>query len=131
MTRDLAEVVDAELERLAPLFAGTGPRRVAFHPPCTLQHGQQIKGMVERVLARCGFELTPVPDAHLCCGASGTYSVLQPELSEQLRKNKVSALASGGPEMAVTANIGCQVHLGSAGGLPVKHWIVALEEQLR
>jgi glycolate oxidase iron-sulfur subunit len=83
------------------------------------------------VLARCGFELTPVPDAHLCCGAAGTYSVLQPELSGQLKRNKLSALASAGPELALTANIGCQVHLDSEGTLPVKHWIVALEERLR
>jgi glycolate dehydrogenase iron-sulfur subunit len=130
MTRDLAEVLDAELDRVAPLFAGAKPTKLAFHPPCTLQHGQRVKGAAERVLAHCGFELTPVPDAHLCCGAAGTYSILQPELSEQLKRNKLSALASGGPELAVTANIGCQVHLDSAGTLPVKHWIVALEERI-
>jgi glycolate oxidase iron-sulfur subunit len=131
MTRDLSEVLDAEIDRLAPWFGGSKPQRVAFHPPCTLQHGQGVQGVAERVLARCGFELTPVPDAHLCCGAAGTYSVLQPELSEQLKRNKLSALASGGPELALTANIGCQVHLDSRGTLPVKHWIVALEERLR
>jgi glycolate oxidase iron-sulfur subunit len=130
MTRDLAEVLDAELERLAPLAAGPA-KRVAFHPPCTLQHGQQLKGVVERILARCGFELTPVPDAHLCCGAAGTYSILQPELSERLQRNKIAALASGAPEFALTANVGCQAHLASGEALPVKHWIVALEERLR
>jgi glycolate dehydrogenase iron-sulfur subunit len=130
MTRDLAEVLDAELERVAPLCAGAKPGKVAFHPPCTLQHGQRVKGVVERVLSRCGFELTPVPDSHLCCGAAGTYSILQPGLSEQLKQNKLAALASGGPELAVTANVGCQVHLDSAGTLPVKHWIVALEERI-
>ncbi|HZR69634.1 MAG TPA: glycolate oxidase subunit GlcF [Burkholderiales bacterium] len=131
MTRDLAEVLDAELDRLAPLFAGAKPAKAAFHPPCTLQHGQRVKGAAERVLARCGFELTPVPDAHLCCGAAGTYTILQPELSEQLKRNKLSALASGGPELALTANVGCQVHLDSAGALPVGHWVVALEGRLR
>jgi glycolate dehydrogenase iron-sulfur subunit len=131
MTRDLSELLEAELARLAPLFAGAAPKKVAFHPPCTLQHGQRLKGVAERVLARCGFELTPVPDAHLCCGAAGTYSVLQPELSEQLKRNKLAALVSGGPELALTANIGCQVHLDSDGALPVKHWIVALEERAR
>jgi len=131
MTRDLAEVLDAELDRLAPLFAGAKPAKAAFHPPCTLQHGQRVKGAAERVLARCGFELTPVPDAHLCCGAAGTYTILQPELSEQLKRNKLSALASGGPELALTANVGCQVHLDSAGALPVEHWVVALEERLQ
>jgi glycolate dehydrogenase iron-sulfur subunit len=131
MTRDLSEVLGAELERLAPLFTRSAPTRVAFHPPCTLQHGQQLKGVVERVLARCGFELAPVPESHLCCGAAGTYSILQPELSEELRRNKLAALAAGDPEFAVTANIGCQVHLGGESALPVKHWIVALEERLR
>ena len=90
-----------------------------------------MRGAVERILTRAGFELTPVPDAHLCCGAAGTYSILQPELAERLRRNKLAALASGGPELAVTANIGCQVHLDSEGALPVKHWIVALEERTR
>jgi glycolate oxidase iron-sulfur subunit len=141
MTRDIGEVLDAELARLELLLgkAGLGgvdrpltrPRRVAFHPPCTLQHGQQINGVVERILVRCGFDLAPVPDAHLCCGAAGTYSILQPELSEQLKRNKLAALASGGPELAVTANIGCQIHLGTEGALPVEHWIVALEEWLK
>ena len=130
MTRDLAEVLDAELDRLAPLFAGSKPKKAAFHPPCTLQHGQRVKGAAERVLVRCGFELTPVPDSHLCCGAAGTYTILQPELSERLKQNKLSALASGGPELALTANVGCQVHLDSAGALPVKHWVVALEERI-
>jgi glycolate oxidase iron-sulfur subunit len=130
MTRDLCEVVDAEFPRLEPLLGRKGGR-IAFHPPCSLQHGQNIKGVTERILARAGFELTPVPDSHLCCGSAGTYSILQPELSERLKRNKVSALASGEPELAVTANIGCQVQLDSAGALRVKHWIVALEERLR
>jgi len=128
MTRDLSEVLDAELERLP---AATGkPVRVAYHPPCTLQHAQQLRGTVERILTRAGFELTAVPDSHLCCGSAGTYSILEPELSERLKANKLSALASGDPELAVTANIGCQIHLAGAGTLPVKHWIVALEERL-
>jgi glycolate oxidase iron-sulfur subunit len=132
MTRDIGEVLDAELARLEPLLGKPGPgTRIAFHPPCTLQHGQQIQGVVERVLVRAGFELTPVPDSHLCCGAAGTYSILQPELAEKLKRNKLSALVSGGPQFAVTANIGCQVHLAGEGALPVKHWIVALESRLR
>jgi glycolate dehydrogenase iron-sulfur subunit len=129
MTRDICEVIDAEFARLEPLLGKKGGR-VAFHPPCSLQHGQSIKGVAERVLARAGFELTPVADSHLCCGSAGTYSILQPELSEQLKRNKLSALASGGPELIVTANIGCQVHLAAGAGLPVRHWIAALEEQL-
>jgi glycolate oxidase iron-sulfur subunit len=129
LARDIAEVIDAEADRLDPLLKKTGGR-VAFHPPCTLQHGQALAGVTERVLSRSGFELTPVPDAHLCCGSAGTYSLLQPELSERLKGNKLAALASGSPTMIVTANIGCQTHLASGTGIPVRHWIVALEERL-
>jgi glycolate dehydrogenase iron-sulfur subunit len=130
MTRDVCEVIDAEFARLEPLLGKKGGR-VAFHPPCSLQHGQSIKGVAERVLARAGFELTPVPDAHLCCGSAGTYSILQPDLAARLKANKLAALASGEPEQIATANIGCLVHLQSGTQLPVKHWIVALEERLR
>ncbi len=129
MTRDVSEVIDAEHARIEPV-PGTRGGRVAFHPPCTLQHGQDIKGVTERVLARAGFELTPVPDSHLCCGSAGTYSILQPELSARLKRNKLSALASGAPEEILTANIGCLAHLQSGTGLPVRHWIAALEERL-
>jgi glycolate dehydrogenase iron-sulfur subunit len=129
MTRDISEVIAAEVERLAPLLVRKGGR-VAFHPPCTLQHGQALRGITQKVLARAGFELTPVPDAHLCCGSAGTYSILEPDLSERLKANKLAALASGEPGQIVTANIGCQAHLQSGTGLPVKHWIVALEERL-
>ena len=129
LTRDISEVMTAELERLAPLLGKKGGR-IAFHPPCTLQHGQALHGVTEKVLARAGFELTPVPDAHLCCGSAGTYSILEPELAGRLKTNKLAALASGEPEQIVTANIGCQAHLQSGTGLPVKHWIVALEERL-
>jgi glycolate oxidase iron-sulfur subunit len=129
LTRDICEVVDSEFGRLEPWLGKSGGR-VAFHPPCTLQHGQNIKGVTERLLARAGFDLAPVPDAHLCCGSSGTYSILQPELSEQLKRNKLSALASGGPERILTANIGCLAHLQSGTGLPVRHWIAVLEKLL-
>jgi glycolate oxidase iron-sulfur subunit len=130
MTRDISEVIDTEYARLGPLPVKKSGR-IAFHPPCTLQHGQNIKGLTERVLARSGFELTLVPDSHLCCGSAGTYSILQPELSAQLKRNKLSALASGAPEEILTANIGCLAHLQSGTGLPVRHWIVALEERLQ
>ena len=131
MTRDISEVIEAEFGRIEPILAKKARVRMAFHPPCTLQHGQNIKGLTERVLARAGFELTPVPDSHLCCGSAGTYSLLQPDLSEKLRRNKLSALRSGGPELIATANIGCQVHLAAIAGLTVQHWIVALEERLK
>ena len=129
MTRDICEVVEAEFPLLEPLFVKKGGR-IAFHPPCTLQHGQNIKGVTERLLARAGCELTAVPDAHLCCGSAGTYSILQPELAGRLKANKLAALASGEPEQIATANIGCLAHLQSGTSLPVKHWIVALEERL-
>jgi glycolate oxidase iron-sulfur subunit len=129
MTRDIAEVLEAEFDRLEPLLEKTGGR-VAFHPPCSLQHGQNIKGLTERLLARAGFELTPVPDAHLCCGSAGTYSILQPELSQRLKRNKLAALASGDPRTVATSNIGCQVHLADASAVPVTHWVTLLEERL-
>jgi glycolate oxidase iron-sulfur subunit len=129
MTCDISEVMNAEVDRLAPLLAKKGGR-IAFHPPCTLQHGQALRGVTEKVLARAGFELTPVPDAHLCCGSAGTYSLLQPELSSRLRSNKIAALVSGGPDLILTANIGCQAHLAAGADLPVSHWITALEARL-
>jgi len=129
MTRDICEVIEAEFGRFEPLLGKKGGR-VAFHPPCSLQHGQNIKGVTERLLVRAGFELTPVPDAHLCCGSAGTYSILQPDLAERLKTNKLTALGSGEPEQIATANIGCLVHLQGGTRLPVRHWIVALEERL-
>src|SRR5207248_4157331 len=85
--------------------------RIAFHSPCTLQHGQQISGVVERLLRTAGYELTAVPDGHLCCGSAGTYSLLQPELSQRLLANKVGALESGGPQAISTANICWLAHI--------------------
>ncbi|SFI06242.1 glycolate oxidase subunit GlcF [Modicisalibacter xianhensis] len=105
-------------------------RRLAFHCPCTLQHAQRLGGTVESVLTRLGFELTPVRDAHLCCGSAGTYSVTQPELSKQLRDNKLDALEAGNPELIVTANIGCQTHLDGASRTPVRHWIEIVDDSL-
>jgi glycolate oxidase iron-sulfur subunit len=130
MTRDISEILTAEIERLAPLVKKRGGR-VAFHPPCTLQHGLQLRGVTEKILGHAGFELTPVPDSHLCCGSAGTYSLLQPGLSAQLRTNKLAALASGDPEAVLTANIGCQAHLAAAAEVPVSHWITALEARLQ
>ena len=130
MTRDICEVVDAEMDNLRPLLANRSPRRVAFHSPCTLQHAQKISGVTERVLAVAGFELSPVPDSHLCCGSAGTYSILQPELAGQLKRNKLAALQSGSPDMIVSSNVGCQSHLAAGAQVRVTHWIVALEERL-
>lgn len=127
MAMDLVEVLRAEpLETLGI----NGDRRLAFHCPCTLQHAQKLGGAVEGVLGRLGFSLTEVPDSHLCCGSAGTYSLTQPELSRQLRDNKLNALESGNPEVIVTANIGCQTHLDGAGRTPVRHWVELVEEAL-
>jgi len=115
-------------EGVGPLRVGAAQRRrVAFHAPCTLQHGQKLPGLVERLLAEAGFELTGVPDAHLCCGSAGTYSILQRSLSERLRDNKLAALQSGGPAVIATANIGCLHHLQTGAGVPVVHWIELLD----
>jgi glycolate oxidase iron-sulfur subunit len=131
LTRDLCEVIDTEVDRLAPApdTSHSGPS-VAVHSPCTLQHGQQIRGVVDRVLSRVGFRLAPVPDAHLCCGSAGTYSILQPALAKDLKRNKLAALQSGLPDLIATANIGCLVHLASGSQTPVQHWIVALDRHL-
>jgi len=126
LTRDLSEVLAGE--NLQP-FAGIGRgRRSAWHSPCTLQHGQKVVGVVEQILRTAGFELAPVRDSHLCCGSAGTYSLLQKKLSEPLLRNKLDALQEGRPAIIATANIGCQLHLGSASAVPVHHWIELLDE---
>jgi glycolate oxidase iron-sulfur subunit len=103
---------------------------VAFQSPCTLQHGQRVRGKVEALLARAGYETTPVPDAHLCCGSAGTYSLLQPAISGELRRRKLDALQAGQPGEIATANIGCLAHLQAASALPVRHWIELVDEAL-
>lgn len=130
LSRDLSEVVEAELSRPgAPRPSPPAPdgSRVAFQAPCTLQHALRLRGRVETLLAGLGFELSEVPDAHLCCGSAGTYSLLQPALSRQLRTQKVEALRSGRPRSILTANIGCLGHLQSGCDLPVEHWIEAVD----
>ena len=126
MTRDLSELLAGE--DLSALndghFAG---RSVAFHSPCTLQHGQQLPGKVEALLCAAGIVLTPVADAHMCCGSAGTYSILQPELSGRLLENKLVALQAGKPELIATANVGCLAHLQAGADLRVVHWIRLLD----
>jgi glycolate oxidase iron-sulfur subunit len=124
LARDLSEVLSADdLARLPSPFERGVPRRVAFHAPCTLQHGQGLMGRVEALLTGVGFELTPVRDAHSCCGSAGTYSILQPGLSGRLRADRLEALQAGRPERIITANVGCQTHLAAAAVVPVAHWI--------
>ena len=106
------------------------PRRVSVHIPCTMQHGLGLLGRVEALLAKAGFTLLPVQDGHLCCGSAGTYSLLQPELATQLRDNKLAALSEQQPEVIVTANIGCQLHLAAGAAVPVQHWLELLADQL-
>jgi glycolate oxidase iron-sulfur subunit len=135
LTRDIGEVIAAESAKLKPLMRRQTPdarrqQKIAFHSPCSLQHGLRLHGKVDSLLSDLGFQLTPIPDSHICCGSAGTYSILQPELSQRLLANKIAALESGGPSTILTANIGCQAHLQSATALPVKHWIEALDEKL-
>ncbi len=131
LARDTVEVVAAEWTRIAPKVAmDLGSRKVAFHSPCTLQHGMKLKGRVEEILHALGLELTPVPDAHLCCGSAGTYSILQPEISNVLRKNKLAALESGKPEVIASANIGCMLHLADGATVQVRHWIELLDSRM-
>jgi glycolate oxidase iron-sulfur subunit len=133
LTRDVSEVATAEKETLTALLeksAPAGRQALAFHAPCTLQHGLKLKGGVEQILGAAGFDLTPVADSHLCCGSAGTYSILQPEIAQQLRDNKLAALTAGKPAGIASANIGCIAHLQSATGLPLKHWIEWLDEKL-
>lgn len=125
LTCDLSEIlVREDLSALADVGKGV---RVAYQSSCTLQHGQKLSGVVETILKNCGYILTPVANSHLCCGAAGTYTLMQPVLSQQLLENKLGALQQGAAEVIATANIGCQLHLESAARLPVKHWIELLQ----
>ena len=121
LARDLSELVAAE--NISALASTRSPRRVAFHSPCTLQHGQKLTGVVEDILERAGFDVVPVSDAHLCCGSAGTYSILQPELSRELLARKIDCLEASRPEVIATANIGCFSHLATAASVPVRHWV--------
>jgi glycolate oxidase iron-sulfur subunit len=125
-------VIADEWKRFAPLVAmDHGPRRVAFHSPCTLQHGQKLNGRVEEILEAIGLELAPVSDGHLCCGSSGTYSILQPALSQQLKINKLVSLEASAPDVIATANIGCLSHLATGTQRPVRHWVEIFDARLR
>ncbi len=128
LTKDLSEIMPAFEQQLAAKVKVK--KRVAYHPPCTLQHGQQIRGKVEGVLRAVGVDVTLCADSHLCCGSAGTYSVLQPELSYQLRDNKLKNLESTQADEIVSANIGCLMHLQSGTDTPVRHWIELIDQSL-
>ncbi|WP_341325398.1 glycolate oxidase subunit GlcF [Methylotuvimicrobium sp. KM2] len=133
LTKDIGEIVAAELPELTRLLENCPApeaETIAFHAPCTLQHGQRLNGVVENILQTVGFRLTRVTDAHLCCGSAGAYSIVQPHIARQLRDNKIAALTRDDSTLLVTANIGCQMHLQSGTPMPVRHWIEILDKVL-
>jgi glycolate oxidase iron-sulfur subunit len=136
LTRDVAEVVTEEWQdSLAPVSSATSPERprglrVAFQSPCSLQHGGKLNGVVEKLLQRAGLTLAPVAYAFMCCGAAGSYSILQPALAEALRARKLQTLLACRPQVIATANIGCLIHLAAISPVPVRHWIELLDEAM-
>jgi len=128
LTHDPVEVLAEALSGKDWAQLGQG-ERIAFQSPCSLQHGQKLTGKVETLLSSVGFSVLPVKDSHLCCGSAGSYSILQPALSTQLRTHKLEALNATQADQIVTANIGCQLHL-STPDRPLKHWIELIAENL-
>jgi len=131
LTKDLSEIMPQFESGLAQRVRIAGEGRVAYHPPCTLQHGQQIRGKVEGVLRAVGVDVVLCADSHLCCGSAGSYSLLQPELSLQLRDRKLANLADTGAQTIVSANVGCTAHLQSGTETPVMHWIELIDRALK
>jgi glycolate oxidase iron-sulfur subunit len=125
LMKDISEVLLAEDLSKLDLQASTD--KIAFHCPCTLQHAMQKNGLVEQVLTQVGFNLAKTKDKHLCCGSAGTYSIMQPKMSQKLLKNKLEALTLDQPDRIVTANIGCQLHLETKAQVPVQHWVELLD----
>jgi glycolate oxidase iron-sulfur subunit len=131
LTRDLSELLPDLVPALKPRMGSLKTTRLAFHPPCTLQHGQQLHGGVETQLNALGFDVKlTASESHLCCGSAGTYSVLQPKLAYQLRDRKLANLEPLQPQVIVSANIGCIQHLQTGTTTPVKHWVEVLDEAL-
>jgi glycolate oxidase iron-sulfur subunit len=129
MTRDLSELLPELALALKGRVRAERAPRLAFHAPCTLQHGQRISG-VDAQLRALGFDVTQPVESHLCCGSAGTYSVLQPEIATSLRDRKLARLDALKAECIVSANIGCIQHLASGTATPVKHWIEVLDQAL-
>jgi glycolate oxidase iron-sulfur subunit len=134
LTQDLSELLPDLVPVLKPklnaaALANAGMQ--AFHPPCTLQHGQQLKGGVEKHLAELGFAIQVAnTESHLCCGSAGTYSVLNPGISTTLRDRKLGHLDALKPKAILSANVGCITHLQSGTEVPVRHWIEVLDEAI-
>ncbi len=129
LCRDLIEVI--EKEDLSCLSLKPDQRKIVFQSPCSLQHGQKLGGRVEALLKQIGYAPSPVRDSHLCCGSAGTYSILQSDIAEQLRDNKLKHLTADQPDVILTANIGCQQFLQQKTAIPVLHWIELLERNLK
>ena len=131
LTQDLSEMLPTLVTALRGKVKSTGQPALVFHPPCTLQHGQKLKGGVEEHLAELGFAVRIAGnEAHLCCGSAGTYSVLNPVLSYQLRDRKLDNLQAQPAEVIISANIGCITHLQSGTAVPVRHWVEVLDAAL-
>ena len=130
LTKDVAEVLPAMAGEIKSKLKAINGARVVFHSPCTLQHGQQVRGEVESLLAALGAEVSPVGESHFCCGSAGTYSVLQPDLAYKLRDRRLGHLEAPGPEVILSANVGCITHLQSGTERPVQHWIEWLDARL-
>ena len=128
LVKDPIELID--VQKLSAVVKDSDRCSVVFQSPCSLQHGLKINGQVEAVLERLGWNLTKVKDPHLCCGSAGSYSILYPETSATLREEKLNALSQGSPELIVTANIGCQLHLAAKSAVPVIHWLELIEREL-
>ncbi len=127
LVRDLSEVLqDEDLTQLKPAATDM---KIVFQSPCSLQHGQKLDGAVECLLGAIGFELLPLSDGHLCCGAGGAYSLLQRDLAERLRTAKLGKLLATRPDVIATANIGCQQHLQGIAPVPVRHWVELVAQQ--
>jgi len=127
---DLAELLPPLLEPHYVRLGTSRPERVVFHPPCTLQHAQRIRGTVEALLRASGATVLPFRDAHLCCGSAGSYSLLQPRIAEALRQRKLEALMAVKPDVILSANVGCLSHLSSGARIRVQHWIEWLDARL-
>ena len=129
-----AEFVSSKTQDIAEYLASkdlTGLRlsesNISYHEPCTLQHGQKLGGLVESILAQFGYDKKPIKDSHICCGSAGTYSIFEAEISNQLKEKKLKNLKASNPEMIVTSNIGCLMHLQKGSSIPVKHWVELLD----